>query len=82
LSGTPPVLGMVPVEDMLELIQRAGMPAVRQKSVALTEFVIGFADEVLAPLGVGVASPRNPDRRAGHVTLEHDAMRTVVAELW
>ncbi|CCG03682.1 kynureninase [Blastococcus saxobsidens] len=82
LSGTPPILGMIPLEDMLRLIQRAGMPAVRQKSVALTEFVIAFADEVLAPLGVGVASPRDPDRRGGHVTLEHEGMRTAVGELW
>ncbi|MGY2077118.1 kynureninase [Blastococcus sp. SYSU DS0828] len=82
LSGTPPILGMIPVEDMLALIDRAGMPAVRAKSVELTEFAIAVADEVLSPLGVTVASPRDPERRGAHVTLEHDAMKTVVAELW
>ncbi|MGY2084049.1 kynureninase/PvdN C-terminal domain-containing protein [Blastococcus sp. SYSU DS0539] len=82
LSGTPPVLGMLPVEDMLALVERAGMPAIRAKSVVLTEFTIAVADEVLAPLGVVVASPRDADRRGGHVTLEHDAMRTVVDRLW
>ena len=82
LSGTPPILGMVPVEDMLTLLERAGMPAVRAKSVLLTEFTVTVADEVLAPLGVVVASPRDAGRRGGHVTLEHEAMRTVVDELW
>jgi kynureninase len=82
LSGTPPVLSMIPVEDMLALIDRAGMPAVREKSVRLTEFAVDVADKVLAPLGVVVASPRDVGRRGGHVTLEHDAMRTVVEELW
>jgi kynureninase len=82
LSGTPPVLSMIPVEDMLALIDRAGMPAVREKSVRLTEFAVDVADKVLAPLGVVVASPRDAGRRGGHVTLEHDAMRTVVEELW
>ncbi|TYP88915.1 kynureninase [Blastococcus xanthinilyticus] len=82
LSGTPPILGMIPVEDMLGLIERAGMPAVRAKSVLLTEFTVAVADEVLAPLGVVVASPRDPERRGGHVTLEHDRMREVVDELW
>ena len=82
LSGTPPVLSMIPVEDMLALIDRAGMPAVREKSVRLTEFAVDVADKVLAPLGVAVASPRDAGRRGGHVTLEHDAMRTVVEELW
>jgi len=82
LSGTPPVLSMIPIEDMLALIDRAGMPAVREKSVRLTEFAVDVADKVLAPLGVVVASPRDAGRRGGHVTLEHDAMRTVVEELW
>ncbi|TFV49574.1 kynureninase [Blastococcus sp. TF02A-35] len=82
LSGTPPILSMIPVEDTLGLIGRAGMPAVRQKSVLLTEFAITVADQVLAPLGVTVASPRDAARRAGHVTLEHPAMRDVVEELW
>ncbi|SOD97696.1 kynureninase [Blastococcus haudaquaticus] len=82
LSGTPPILSMIPIEDMLALIERAGMPAVREKSVRLTEYAIQVADEVLAPLGVVVASPRDAAVRGGHVTLEHDAMRTVVEELW
>ena len=82
LSGTPPILAMIPVEDMLSLIERAGVPAIREKSVRLTDFTIRVADEVLAPLGVTVASPRDPERRAGHVTLEHDAMQAVVEELW
>ncbi|RZU31583.1 kynureninase [Blastococcus saxobsidens] len=82
LSGTPPIVGMLPVEDMLALIERVGMPAVRAKSVLLTEFAVAVADEVLAPCGVGVASPRDPERRGAHVTLEHDAMRSVVEQLW
>lgn len=82
ISGTPPILGMLPVQDMLELIERAGMSNVRQKSVLLTEFAIKIADEVLAPRGVTVASPRDPAVRGGHVTLEHTAMDTVVAQLW
>jgi kynureninase len=82
LSGTPPILGMIPIEDMLTLIEKAGMPAVRNKSVLLTDHAIAVADKVLAPLGVVIASPRDAERRGGHVTLEHDAMKTVVEELW
>jgi kynureninase len=82
ISGTPPILGMLPLQDMLALLEKAGMPAVREKSVRLTEFAITIADEALAPLGVVVASPRDPAVRGGHVTLEHDAMASVVAQLW
>ena len=59
LSGTPPILGMLPVQDMVEALQRAGIGAVRTKSVQLTEFAARIADEALAPLGVVVASPRD-----------------------
>jgi kynureninase len=82
ISGTPPILGMLPLQDMLSLLEKVGMPAVREKSVRLTEFAITIADEALAPVGVVVASPRDPAARGGHVTLEHDAMESVVAQLW
>ncbi len=82
LSGTPAVVGMLAVADMVELIAEVGMPAVREKSVGLTEHAIALADERLAGLGVTVASPRSSAERGGHVTLNHPAMREVVAALW
>ncbi len=82
LSGTPPVIGMLAVHDMLDLLDEVGMESVRAKSVALTTYVLSLADELLAPLGVEVASPRDPARRGGHVTLSHPAMREVTAALW
>ena len=54
----------------------------RAKSVALTAYAVELADELLAPLGVSLASPRDPDRRGGHVTLNHPPMRAVTAALW
>jgi len=82
LSGTPPVLGMVPLRDMLVLLAEVGIAAVRGKSVALTSYALELADQQLAPLGVEVASPRDPGRRGGHLTLQHPAMAEVVAALW
>jgi kynureninase len=82
VSGTPAVVGMLAVGDMVELVDEAGIDAVRAKSVALTERVIALADEHLADLGVTVASPRDADRRGGHVTLHHPDMARVVAALW
>ena len=61
---------------------RPGIDAVRAKSVALTSYAVEVADELLAPLGVVLASPRDPDRRGGHVTLNHPLMREVTAALW
>ncbi|MFB7891650.1 kynureninase [Microbacterium sp. NPDC056044] len=82
LSGTPPIVGMLAMQDTLDLLEEVGIEAVRAKSVALTEFAVRVADELLAPLGVTVASPRDPAERGGHVTLSHPAMRAVTARLW
>ena len=82
MSGTPAILGMLAMQDTIAMIDAAGIDAVRAKSVALTEFAIALVDDWLAPLGVTVASPRDADRRGGHVTIDHPAMRQVTAALW
>ncbi|MDQ4053368.1 MAG: aminotransferase class V-fold PLP-dependent enzyme [Actinomycetota bacterium] len=82
LSGTPSILGMVPLQDMLELVAEAGIDAVRAKSMVLTEYAADLADELLAPMDVAIGSPRDPECRGAHVTLNHPAMRQVTAELW
>lgn len=80
LSGTPPILGMLAMEDMLDLIEEAGLDAVRAKSVSLTSFVIQAADELLD--GVRLLSPRDATRRGGHVTLGHPEFEALVPRLW
>ena len=81
LSGTPPILAMRPIGDMLVLIDEAGVDAVRAKSVALTSYVVDWSDAELAPLGVRLASPRDPAARGSHVTLDHERFREVVPAL-
>ena len=80
ISGTPPILGMVAMQSMLELVDAAGMEAIRAKSVALTSYAIELADATLPE--VTVTSPRDPGLRGGHITLHHDRMREATARLW
>lgn len=82
LSGTPPVLGMIAMQDTLDLIARTGIGAIREKSLKLTGFALRVADGILDPLGVRVASPRAEAERGGHILLSHPAMRAVTARLW
>jgi kynureninase len=82
LSGTPSIIGMLAMKDMLSLIDQAGLKAIRTKSVALTEFAIEVSDELLGPLGVQLGSPRDPARRGSHITLEHPGFRVATAQLW
>jgi kynureninase len=82
LSGTPPILGMVPIGAMLDQIEEASVVAVRAKSISLTELVVDGFDELLAPAGVRLLSPRDPERRGGHVTLGHPSFAELTPRLW
>ena len=73
---------MLALRDMVALIEEAGMKAVRDKSVDLTTYAIDLTDAWLQPLGATVGSPREPDRRGGHVTVNHPRMRAVTTALW
>jgi kynureninase len=72
---------MAAVEPGVAMIAEAGMPALRAKSVALTTFAVQLYDAWLQPRGVGLASPRDAERRGGHVTLTHPRARELTAEL-
>jgi kynureninase len=75
LAGTPDIMGTVAVEEGARLLAEAGMPQLRAKSIALTDYLIALADEWLVPLGFVVASPRAAARRGGHVSLRHVVAR-------
>ena len=81
LSGTPPILGLAAVDEGVRLVAEAGIDAIRAKGVALTEYAVTLADALLAPAGVGVASPRDPARRGAHVALTHADARQLCGRL-
>jgi kynureninase len=79
-SGTPPVIGMLAMRDMIALIETVGIDAVRAKSVALTEYAVALVDELLP--AATLASPRDPARRGSHITVDHDGFEAIMPELW
>lgn len=82
VSGTPPILGMLALQDMLDLLEDAGMGAVREKSVSLTSFAIETVEDLMGGDGVTIASPRDPAQRGSHITIDHPSFRTMLPELW
>jgi len=82
LSGTPPIVGMIAMQEMLTLIEEAGIEAIRAKSLALTEFAIELVDERLAPFGVELATPRDAAERGSHITIDHPAFVGMTTDLW
>jgi kynureninase len=71
LAGTPPILGLAAVEEGAKLTAEAGVAALHAKAIALTERLIALHDAWLAPLGFGLATPRDAAARGSHVALTH-----------
>ena len=66
--SNPPILSLAPLQASLELFDRAGMPALRRKSVALT----GYLETLIArfaPGKVELISPRDPAARGCQLSL-------------
>jgi kynureninase len=72
LSGTPSVLGLAAIDSGLDLLLEAGIEQIRAKSVQQTDYFIGLFDELLAPLGFRLNTPRASERRGSHITLGHE----------
>jgi kynureninase len=69
--GSPPILSMLAIEPALDITLEAGIDRLRTKSLQLSEFLIYLFDEMLAPLGFALGSPRQAARRGSHVSIQH-----------
>jgi kynureninase len=59
------------MEAGLDLQLQAGIERIRSKSIKLTAYLIYLADQILAPLGFILGTPRDPAQRGSHVSLRH-----------
>jgi kynureninase len=72
--SSPGILAVAAAEGALRIVLEAGIERIREKSLALTGYLIDLVDALLAdpPYSFRVATPREPGRRGGHVALERD----------
>jgi kynureninase len=71
LAGTQPMISMLTMEAALEPLFQAGMEALRAKSILMTDYASFLTDELLAPLGFSLGSPRDSARRGSHISIRH-----------
>lgn len=69
--STPHVLAFAPLNASLDIWERADLAQVRAKSVALTSLFIDLSEELCAPYGLELVTPRDPERRGSQVSLRH-----------
>ena len=66
--SNPPILALVPLAESLALFQEAGLPALRQRSLRLTGYLLDLLDRL--PAGCcEVVTPRAPEGRGCQVSL-------------
>ena len=76
LCGTQPVLSLVALECGLDTLDASvahgGMPALRAKSLALTNLFIALVEERCADAGFSLVTPREPAHRGSQVCLSRE----------
>lgn len=77
LSGTPNVPALYGARAGYRIVKEVGVPAVREKSLRMTQWIIDMADE----LDIPVNSERSPEQRGGTVTLDVGEEEQIAAAL-
>lgn len=70
-TGTMPIISTAAIEPGIQLVREAGVGAIREKSIALTEFFVELWETELHDLGFEMASPTESAYRGSHVSLSH-----------
>lgn len=77
--GTPHILSLAPIEGALSLFEEAGIEAVREKSLTLTQFMMDCIEQEL-PNTFTFGNPID-NTRGGHLFLVHDEAARICKSL-
>lgn len=70
--GTPSILSAAPLYGSLEMFAEAGINAIREKSLKLTDYMTLLVEEELSDYHFTIANPKEHERRGGHIYLVHE----------
>jgi len=71
MVGTQPMVSLLTMEAALEPTLKAGMDAIRAKSILMTDYASYLTDTWLAPLGFSLGSPQDSTIRGSHISIRH-----------
>ena len=69
--STPPIIGLRAVKVGFEMIEEAKMEAILEKCLKGTDLMIDLYDQWLSNLGFNLATPRDRNKRCGHIIITH-----------
>jgi kynureninase len=71
LVGTPPVISMAMILPGIDMVIEAGISSLEKKSKLLSDYFIKLFDLELVRFDFKLGSPRNPNKRGSHVSIQH-----------
>lgn len=71
MVGTQPMISMLVMEAALEPTLQAGMDALREKSILMTNYASFLTESWLVPFGFSLGSPADSAMRGSHISIRH-----------
>ena len=76
LCGTQPIISISALELGVDIMARADILKIREKSKKMGDLFMGAVEQKCADCGFGIASPRNADERGSQVSSSGRAATT------
>jgi kynureninase len=71
LVGTQPMISLLTMEAALEPMLSAGIDALREKSIVMTDYASFLTESWLVPFGFSLGSPVDSATRGSHISIRH-----------
>ena len=79
--ASPSIMGIRAVQASYSMIEEAGMKAISEKAALGTDLILALYDAWLAPLGFSLLTPRDHNKRGGHITVGHPDAKKIAAAM-
>jgi Kynureninase len=75
--ASPPIAGIRAVEVSYKMIEQAGIENIERKAAIGTDLMIELFDSWLAPAGFELGTPREWEKRGGHIIITHPEAKQI-----
>jgi kynureninase len=79
--ASPSIIGIRAMQASYKMIEEAGMSAISQKAALGTDLILALYDAWLEPLGFSLLTPRESEKRGGHITVGHPDAKKIAAAM-
>ena len=79
--ASPSIIGIRVMQASYRMIEEAGMAEISKKAALGSQLILDLFDAWLVPLGFTLLTPREAERRGGHITVGHPDAKKIAAAM-